>query len=362
MSDHRDLITHALTEGVRLRRRMAESDVESIERVAAIVVAALAAGNKVLLFGNGGSAADAQHLAAELVGRFGGDRAPLPAVALTVDSSALTAIANDYGYDHVFERQVRALARPGDVVVAISTSGQSRSVLLALEAARAASAKVIGFTGGAGAAFAALCDAAIVVPTRDTARIQELHITAGHIVCAIVEAELFGMNAAAGPPRKVVSLDEMLVIRERYRALGRTVVWTNGCFDVLHAGHVHSLRSASRLGDVLVVGVNDDAYVRRVKGEGRPIHSVDQRLEVLSALEFVDHVVAFSEDTPSSVLSQLKPEVHCKGADYAGPDAPPARWVCSQPSSRPSRSPSPIGTPRIVRVAPRTLPRPSPSA
>lgn len=302
---------------------MADTHAEAIAACAAVLVAALRAGNKVLFLGNGGSAADAQHIAAELVGRFGGDRAPLPAIALTVDTSAITAIANDYGYDHVFERQVRALARPGDVVVAITTSGRSRSVLLAVEAARASGAKVVGLTGAAGAAFARTCDAALVVPTRDTARIQELHITAGHVLCEIVEAELFAMHGAAASSGKALPLAELLTLRELYREAGRTVVWTNGCFDVLHAGHVHSLRAASRLGDVLVVGVNDDAYVRRVKGEGRPVHAEAQRVDVLSALEFVDHVVVFSEDTPVHVLGQLKPDVHCKGADYAGPNAPP---------------------------------------
>jgi rfaE bifunctional protein nucleotidyltransferase chain/domain len=291
---------------------MADTHAAAIASCAAVLVEALRAGHKVLFLGNGGSAADAQHIAAELVGRFGGDRAPLPAIALTVDTSAITAIANDYGYDHVFERQVRALARPGDVVVAITTSGRSKSVLLAVEAARAAGAKVIGLTGSA----------ALVVPTRDTARIQELHITAGHVMCEIVEAELFAMHGPA-PAKKALSLAELIVQRECYRAEGRTVVWTNGCFDVLHAGHVHSLRTASRLGDVLIVGVNDDDYVRRVKGEGRPVHGIDQRVDVLSALEFVDHVVVFSEDTPTAILGQLKPDVHCKGADYQGPNAPP---------------------------------------
>ncbi len=302
---------------------MADTHAEAIACCAEVLVEALRAGNKALFLGNGGSAADAQHIAAELVGRFGGDRAPLPALALTVDTSAITAIANDYGYDHVFARQVRALARPGDVVVAITTSGRSKSVLLAVEAARAVGARVIGLTGAAGAAFARSCDAALVVPTHDTARIQELHITAGHVMCEIVESALFAMHGAAAPSSKALPLAELLALRERYRDAGRTVVWTNGCFDVLHAGHVHSLRAASRLGDVLIVGVNDDAYVRRVKGEGRPVHAEAQRVDVLSALEFVDHVVVFSEDTPVAVLGQLKPDVHCKGADYAGPNAPP---------------------------------------
>lgn len=322
MSSSLERAARALREGARLRLKMADTHAAQIAACGALFVEALRAGNKILFFGNGGSAADAQHIAAELVGRFGGDRAPLPALALTVDTSAITAIANDYGYDHVFARQVRALARPGDVVVAITTSGRSKSVLLGVEAARAASAKVIGFTGAAGVEFAKSCDAALVVPTKDVARIQELHITAGHVLCEIVEADLFGMHTVP-EVSKAITLDALLPVRDRYRDEGRAVVWTNGCFDVLHAGHIHSLRTASRLGDVLVVGVNDDAYVRRVKGEGRPVHAVDQRVDVLSALEFVDHVVVFGEDTPVEALTRLKPDVHCKGADYQGPNAPP---------------------------------------
>lgn len=286
----------------------------------------LRAGGKILFLGNGGSAADAQHIAAELVGRFTVDRKPLAAIALTVDTSALTAIANDYGYDHVFERQVLALGRPEDVLVAITTSGKSESVVRAVRAAREIGMRVVGLTGAAGNAFARECDGAVVVPSRETARIQECHITVGHLWCALLEAELCGFALPAHPRHrgsKQVALEDLLGVRELYGRQGRTLVWTNGCFDILHAGHVESLRAARALGDVLVVGVNDDDYVRRTKGAGRPIHKLEQRVALLSALEMVDHVLPFSEATPTDVLARLKPDVHCKGSDYAPPNGPP---------------------------------------
>ena len=292
------------------------------------MVASLREGGKLMVLGNGGSAADAQHIAAELVGRFSVDRKPLPAIALTVDTSALTAIANDFGYDHVFERQLRALGRAGDVLIAISTSGRSESVLRAVRAAKEMGIKVVGFTGASGVALVKECDVGIAVPTTDTARIQECHITVGHVICAILEAELCGCALPAHPvaadlDTKQVTLDELLPIRELYGRQKRTVVWTNGCFDILHAGHVASLRAARRLGHTLIVGVNDDAHVRRTKGEGRPINPLDQRVQVLEALEVVDFVLPFSEPTPSDVLARLKPDVHCKGADYAPPNGAP---------------------------------------
>jgi D-sedoheptulose 7-phosphate isomerase len=158
-------------------------------KAAALLAGALKAGRKVLFLGNGGSAADAQHLAGELVGRFMKERGPLPAIALTTDTSVLTAVANDYGYDRVFARQVAALARPGDVVVAISTSGRSRSVLAAIRAARARGALVVGMTGARGRAMARLCDAAFVVPAASSPVIQESHIAIGHALCALVDEE-----------------------------------------------------------------------------------------------------------------------------------------------------------------------------
>jgi phosphoheptose isomerase len=318
-------IAHALRDGASVRAALA-ADAESIAACAAIVTESLRAGGKVLLFGNGGSAADAQHISAELVGRFTVDRAPLAAVALTVDTSAITAIANDYGFEHVFDRQLRALGRPGDVAIAISTSGKSESILRAVRSAKVIGMKVVGLTGAAGRELAAMCDAAVIVPTRETARIQELHITIGHVICQVAEAELCSIvppPIVHRPGSKEATLDELLPVREHYKKQGRTVVWTNGCFDILHVGHIESLKAARRLGDILVVGVNDDAHVKRTKGPDRPIHSLAQRIAILSALEVVDHVVPFSEATPSEVLKKLQPDIHCKGNDYAPPNGAP---------------------------------------
>ena len=154
-----------------------------------IVTEALQRGNKVLLCGNGGSAADAQHIAAELTGRFKKERHPLPGIALTTDTSALTAIGNDYGFDQVFSRQVAALAKKGDVVLGISTSGNSLNVIYALETATEMGCKALGLSGKGGGKMNDVCDINLIVPSDDTARIQEMHILIGHILCQLVDNE-----------------------------------------------------------------------------------------------------------------------------------------------------------------------------
>ena len=164
----------------------------SVTATAERIAVSLKAQGKVLLAGNGGSAADAQHIAAELVGRFVDDRAPLAAIALTTDTSALTAIGNDYGFEHVFARQVSALARPGDVFMGISTSGKSPNILAALKAARERKLVTIGLTRDGQTPMAALCDVVIGVPATETALIQQIHITAAHAICHLVERALFG--------------------------------------------------------------------------------------------------------------------------------------------------------------------------
>lgn len=161
-----------------------------IQQAGDLIAAALAQGGKLLLCGNGGSASDSQHIAAELTGRFLKDRRPLAAVSLTTDTSALTSIANDYSFDEVFSRQVMGLGRKGDCLLAISTSGNSRNVLRAAEVARAAGIRVIGLLGRDGGALRALCDVAIIVQSTTTARVQEAHIFIGHTLCAIVEEAL----------------------------------------------------------------------------------------------------------------------------------------------------------------------------
>lgn len=164
---------------------------EKIEHAAQTMIAAFRGGGKVLFCGNGGSAADAQHLAAELSGRFYTNRPPLFAEALHVNTSYVTAVANDYGYDHVFARMVEAAGRPGDVLVAISTSGNSPSILRAIEKGRAQGMQIIGMTGATGGQMASVCDILLNVPSGDTPRIQEAHILIGHILCERVEGEMF---------------------------------------------------------------------------------------------------------------------------------------------------------------------------
>ncbi len=161
-----------------------------IEKMALTCIAALESGHKLLICGNGGSAADAQHMAAELVGRFIADRRALAAIALTTDSSALTAIANDYGYEDVFSRQVAGLAKSGDVLLAVSTSGQSSNVLAACETARSVGCSVLGLSGRDGGALKEACDAIVVAPATETAHIQECHIVVIHLMCALIEKGL----------------------------------------------------------------------------------------------------------------------------------------------------------------------------
>ena len=166
--------------------------IASILAIADQITRALRDGGKVMLAGNGGSAADAQHIAAELVGRFVIERAPLAAIALTTDTSALTAIGNYYSFDQIFERQLRALGRRGDVFIAMSTSGRSRNILAALKAARELGIATIGFTGTTGAQMHPLCDLALIAPADETALIQQIHITSAHAICELVERELYG--------------------------------------------------------------------------------------------------------------------------------------------------------------------------
>lgn len=187
-----DIIVRELKESIGVKRAIAEGMAGEIAEAARMVIDALRAGGKVILFGNGGSAADAQHIACELVGRFGRERPALPAIALTTDTSVLTAVGNDIGFENIFARQVEALANSGDVAIAISTSGSSPDVIKAVGVAREKGCKVIGFTGKNGQKLAGLADLAIVVPSDKTPRIQEAHITIGHIICRLVEEEIFG--------------------------------------------------------------------------------------------------------------------------------------------------------------------------
>jgi D-sedoheptulose 7-phosphate isomerase len=162
----------------------------AVSKAVDMIYSSLANGGQLLIAGNGGSAADAQHIAAELTGRFFRERQPFRALALHVNSSALTAIGNDYGYEHVFARELTAHARPGDILLAISTSGNSVNILRAIEAARQCKVAVIGLTGESGGKMRAACDLCLCVPSKSTPRMQEMHITIGHTICELLEERL----------------------------------------------------------------------------------------------------------------------------------------------------------------------------
>ncbi len=186
-----DHVFTSLREGADLRTEIANDCGEVIVEAAMLISDCLKSGGKLLLFGNGGSAADAQHLAAEFVGRFRAERRALPAIALTTDASILTAVGNDYGFDQIFSRQIQALGEANDVAVGISTSGNSPNVIAGMQEASKQKLKTIGLAGNDGGAVAKAADVRIVISSANTARIQECHITIGHILCELVEKDFF---------------------------------------------------------------------------------------------------------------------------------------------------------------------------
>ena len=188
----KESIVKAFNESIRVKQAFLRDNLEALTQAIDAIVAAFKRGNKLLLFGNGGSAADAQHIAAEFTNRFLIERPPLPAIALTTDSSALTAIANDYDYAQVFAKQVQALGKPEDIAIAISTSGNSPNVLAAIEACKKLNVSTIGLTGGSGGKMIGKVDYMLrVAEGKNSPRIQETHILVGHVICDIVDQKLF---------------------------------------------------------------------------------------------------------------------------------------------------------------------------
>ena len=185
------IIKHEFSEHIKVSQNILDSIIEQIETASKICINSLKNGGKILIMGNGGSAADAQHIAAELVGRYKTERKGLSAIAITTDTSAITSIANDYGFLHVFDRQVEALAHKDDVVIGISTGGTSPNVVNALTAANKLDCKTIGLSGKDGGEFNSLCDVNLLVNSNDTPRIQEMHILIGHTICHLIEQESF---------------------------------------------------------------------------------------------------------------------------------------------------------------------------
>jgi len=186
------IVLTAFADSARVKQQFAQDYADRIVQVATLIANAFRNGNKVLLFGNGGSSTDAAHIAAEFVGRYHRERMPLPAIALATDIAAITCIANDYGYEELFARQVRAHGRKGDIAVGISTSGNSPNVLKGIEAARDCGLATIAWTGANGGKLAGLVDYPFIVPSAITSRIQESHITLGHVLCELVEDHLLG--------------------------------------------------------------------------------------------------------------------------------------------------------------------------
>jgi len=188
----KDAITRAFEETIRVKQAFLRDNLDALLKAIDAIAAAFQKGNKLLLFGNGGSAADAQHIAAEFVNRFHIERPPLPAIALTTDSSALTSIANDYDYSQVFAKQVKALGKQGDVALAISTTGNAANVLAAIEACKELKITTVGLAGGTAGKMAGKVDHLLTVSaSQNTARIQETHILIGHVICEMVDAQLF---------------------------------------------------------------------------------------------------------------------------------------------------------------------------
>jgi D-sedoheptulose 7-phosphate isomerase len=183
------IIEHEFNEHNKVSIDTINSIGKSIEKATNLCIEGLKKGNKIILLGNGGSAADAQHIAAELVGRYKTERKGLSAIAITTDTSSITSIANDYGYLSVFERQVEALAKKGDILIGISTGGTSTNVINGLKLAKNLGCINIGLSGKGGGIFNALCDVNIIVPSEDTPRIQEMHIVIGHIICHLIDQE-----------------------------------------------------------------------------------------------------------------------------------------------------------------------------
>ncbi|NGZ09466.1 MAG: SIS domain-containing protein [Nitrospira sp. LK70] len=186
------IVLTAFADSAKVKQQFARDHADRIVQVATLIAKAFQNGNKVLLFGNGGSSTDAAHIAAEFVGRYQRERVPLPAIALATDIAAITCIANDYGYEELFARQVRAHGRKGDIAIGISTSGNSPNVLNGVEAARDCGLTTIAWTGANGGKLAGLVDYPFIVPSTVTSRIQESHITLGHVLCELVEDHLLG--------------------------------------------------------------------------------------------------------------------------------------------------------------------------
>lgn len=291
-----------------------DEQITQLDELAMEIVAAFKSGRRLYAFGNGGSAAEAQHFTTELIGRFKGNRQSLPAISLNSDMSAITCIANDFGYEQVFSRQLEGLLNSGDIVVAFSTSGTSPNVLKGLDVASAIGAKTTLFTGSNSQTQLKPGQRTIALGGNETALIQEMHLAIIHILCDAIEVLLeFQPNQNIRVHREVINDYELTsdVIPKN-----KDLVWVNGCFDIIHEGHLLLLEIAARQGNHLIVGVNSDESVRQIKGEGRPFIPELYRAKTLARLPYVDQVIIFSDLNPLTLLQKIEPHCVVKDSSY----------------------------------------------
>jgi D-sedoheptulose 7-phosphate isomerase len=300
----------------RYRQLLAISDSQilQIEVLATEISEAFKAGKRLYAFGNGGSAAEAQHFTTELIGRFKGNRKSLPAISLCSDSSALTCIANDFGFDEIFSRQVQGLVENGDVVVGFTTSGKSRNVLAGLDAAKELGGITALVTGNEKVNSQNSADIIFEIGGHETAIIQESHLMLIHILCELIEIHL-GFKLEAPRPKSTKIIYDYQFEPKLLPDLG-SIVWVNGCFDILHEGHLMLLNIATRAGRQLVVGINSDTSVKKLKGDSRPYISEMKRARTIAQLPYVDLIIIFSQKDPLEILKQVRPNVVIKGGIY----------------------------------------------
>lgn len=308
-------------------RTSKDTDLADCFQLAAVkLVDALKAGNKILICGNGGSASDAEHMAGEIVGRFGYDRPSLPCISLCTPSATFTAISNDYGYEKVFARQVQGLGKSGDVLIGISTSGNSANIVEAFKTAKEMKITTVAMTGSKDSKLSAIADVTLRSGSAKTPRIQEIHSILIHSLCRAIEDEIFNKaTTPALPAKKILKGEEIKQLAEAIK--NYKSVFTNGCFDILHPGHVYILNECRKYGEMLIVGLNSDASIKRLKGSDRPYHKFEDRANVLAALECVDYVIGFDEDTPKELIEALTPHTLIKGGDYTPETVVGADWV-----------------------------------
>lgn len=301
---------------------LAGNNVEEIDVCGERIADSFMSGGALFAFGNGGSSASASHFCAEFTGKLKLDRDPLPAFWIGGDTSATSAIGNDYGFDEIFSRQVLALVRPADVVIGISTSGASPNVIAGLEAAKKRGAYTVMLSGASPKDCA---DLNIRVRSEDTPRIQEIHDFLLHMIAQNVESRLnsdLSVGRFRDPFPFLLSEDDLPRFADWAEGSKTLLVSTNGVYDLLHGGHRKSLEESHKLGDQLVVLINSDASVQKIKKDGRPIRSESERVQDLQSLPFVSHVYIFDEDSPLESLLKLRPSLHTKGSEYEAMDIP----------------------------------------